>query len=62
MTGDGGEGAPFDRGAILGEVAGERAISVEVLERALYADLRGAHLLKEVRPLSPARTCGLCVM
>ena len=35
----------FDRDAVLAEVARERGTSAEALERALFADLRGAHVL-----------------
>lgn len=37
--------ARFDRDAILAEVAAERSTSGEAIERALFADLRGAHVL-----------------
>ena len=37
--------ARFDRDAILAEVAEERGTSGEAIERALFADLRGAHIL-----------------
>jgi predicted nuclease of restriction endonuclease-like RecB superfamily len=37
--------ARFDRGAILADVARERCTSHEAIERALFADLRGAHVL-----------------
>ena len=35
----------FDRGAVLAAVARERETSPEAIERALFADLRGSHLL-----------------
>jgi predicted nuclease of restriction endonuclease-like RecB superfamily len=38
----------FDRGAVLAEVAEARGISVDDVERGLYADLRGAHALVSV--------------
>jgi predicted nuclease of restriction endonuclease-like RecB superfamily len=38
-------GVLLDRNAILADVAVERATSPDALERALFADLRGAHLL-----------------
>ncbi len=43
----------FDRAALVAEAAGRRAISVEELERALYADLPDAHRLRHLDPLSP---------
>jgi len=42
----------FDRLQILTAVATERSLSVEELERAMYADLRGAHPLLSVAPIS----------
>jgi uncharacterized protein len=38
-------GAILDRATVLGEVASERGTSPDALERALFADLRGAHVL-----------------
>jgi uncharacterized protein len=35
----------FDRQAVLAAVASERATSAEAIENALFADLRGAHIL-----------------
>ena len=35
----------FDRDAVLAEVARERGTSADALERALFADLRGSHVL-----------------
>ncbi len=35
----------LDRGAILSQVAGERGTSAEAVEHALFADLRGTHVL-----------------
>jgi uncharacterized protein len=35
----------FDRGAVLAVVAGERGTTAEAIERALFADLRGSHVL-----------------
>jgi predicted nuclease of restriction endonuclease-like RecB superfamily len=43
----------FDRGAILAEVARERSVSAEAIERSLFADLRGAHRLLAFDTLSP---------
>lgn len=40
-----GPTVPFDRQTVLEQVAGERELSVQELERQLYADLRGAHRL-----------------
>ncbi|MEW5854358.1 MAG: DUF790 family protein [Myxococcota bacterium] len=39
---------PFDRAALLQEIATQREMSTTELERALYADLKGAHLLRSV--------------
>jgi predicted nuclease of restriction endonuclease-like RecB superfamily len=38
----------FDRALILAEIAARRDTSSELVEKALFADLRGAHLLKAV--------------
>lgn len=38
--------ARFDRRAVLAEVAGQRGLSVDEIEAALYSDLRGAQLLR----------------
>ncbi|MCU0681233.1 MAG: DUF790 family protein [Polyangiaceae bacterium] len=46
-------GQPFDRGAVLGEIARARNVAPDDLERGLYADLRGAHVLRAYEPLSP---------
>jgi predicted nuclease of restriction endonuclease-like RecB superfamily len=35
----------FDRGAVLAEVARERGLSADAIESALFADLRGSHVL-----------------
>lgn len=45
----------FDRASLIGALAAERGITAEALERALYADLRGAHRLKSVETISVAR-------
>jgi uncharacterized protein len=42
----------FDRSAILAEVAARHAMATEALERALFADLRGAHVLVAFASLS----------
>lgn len=57
----GSSAGSFDRDAVLREVAAARALgpgdeadsedAVARIERCLYADLRGAHVLKEVAPL-----------
>jgi predicted nuclease of restriction endonuclease-like RecB superfamily len=39
----------FDRGVVLAEVAEARGISVDDVERGLYADLRGAHDLAQAQ-------------
>lgn len=46
--------AAFDRDAVLTRVAAEQGLAVEVLERGLYADLRGAQVLTEVAPVVAA--------
>ena len=45
----------FDRGAILAAAASERGTSTEVIERALFADLRGAHVLAAFAATSAER-------
>jgi len=42
----------FDRGAVLASVAAERGTSPEVLERTLFADLRGAQIVAAFDPPS----------
>jgi predicted nuclease of restriction endonuclease-like RecB superfamily len=42
----------FDRGAVLAEVARERGVSAEAIERALFADLRASHVLAAFDRLS----------
>ncbi|HEX4447528.1 MAG TPA: DUF790 family protein [Polyangiaceae bacterium] len=42
----------FDRGAVLAAVALERGTTPDALERALFADLRGAHMLSGFAPTS----------
>jgi uncharacterized protein len=42
----------FDRHAVLAQAAAARGLGVDELERGLYADLRGAHLLHRVEALS----------
>jgi hypothetical protein len=43
----------FDRGPIIAEIAGQRGTSSEAIERALFADLRGAHVLVAFDAPSP---------
>ncbi|HET9624334.1 MAG TPA: DUF790 family protein [Kofleriaceae bacterium] len=50
-----GEGEAFDRGAVLQAVADARGLSVDDVERGLYADLREAHVVTEVARISPVR-------
>ncbi len=45
-------GEHFDRGAVIVEVARERGVEPSMLESAIYADLRGASILRSVEPLS----------
>jgi len=49
-----GGAARFDRAAVLAEVSAARGLDAGTLERALFADLRGASLLSSFEPLSPA--------
>jgi len=44
-------GGKLDRAAVLAEVAAERGTSIEVVERGLFADLRGAQVLSRFDPL-----------
>ena len=48
----------FDRGAVLAEVARERGVAPEALERALFADLRGSHVLVALREAVGPRARG----
>ncbi len=43
----------FDRGAIIAEIAAQQGTSTEAIERALFADLRGAHVLVAFDAPSP---------
>lgn len=45
---------PWDRRVVVDEVAATFGIDGATLERALFADLRGEHLLREVAPLTAA--------
>jgi predicted nuclease of restriction endonuclease-like RecB superfamily len=49
-----GAGARFDRDAVLRDVAKERGTDASALERALYADLRGAQTLTAFDAIGPA--------
>jgi predicted nuclease of restriction endonuclease-like RecB superfamily len=42
-------GGSFDRAALLGEVGAAHGIAAEALERALYADLKSAHVIRAER-------------
>jgi len=46
-------GGKLDRAAVLAEVAAERGTSVDVVERGLFADLRGAQVLSTFDALGP---------
>jgi len=46
------EGDRFDRTAVLAQVAAERGLTVDDLERGLYADLREAHVVTRLAPIS----------
>jgi len=48
-------GGRLAREAVLAAVAGARGLSVEELERGLYADLHGAERLCSVTPIGPAQ-------
>ena len=50
-----GEGDPFDRAGVLAQVAAARGLTVDELERGLYADLREAHVVTAFPRLSPVR-------
>src|SRR5690606_10702820 len=43
-----GDDETFDRHALLEAIAAERGMDAASLERALYGDLRSAHVLREV--------------
>ena len=45
----------FDRAEVMAEVAGRHQLAPEELDAALYADLRGAHVLRQVAWIDPAR-------
>jgi hypothetical protein len=45
----------FDRAALFDAVARERGLHPAAVETALYNDLRGAHILQAVAPITPAR-------
>jgi predicted nuclease of restriction endonuclease-like RecB superfamily len=47
-------GAILDRDAVVAAVASERSVAPDAIERALFADLRGAHLLTAFRAPSAA--------
>ena len=49
-----GQGESLDRDALLHALAGERGTDATTLERALYADLRGAQRLTGVGPVTAA--------
>jgi predicted nuclease of restriction endonuclease-like RecB superfamily len=48
-------GQPFDRVAVLQQVAEQRATDAATLEATLYADLHGAETLCDVGPVAPAQ-------
>ncbi|MBC7978603.1 MAG: DUF790 family protein, partial [Myxococcales bacterium] len=47
-----GEGNRFERGAVLAEIAAARGLTVEDIERGMYADLREAHIITELATIS----------
>jgi len=52
------DGETFDREQVLAEVAAARGLEPRQIEQALYADLRGAHLLAAVAPLEAEQLVG----
>jgi hypothetical protein len=48
-----GPDEPFDRAAVLADAARARGVAAGDLERGLYADLRGAHVLRSFEPMTP---------
>ena len=50
-----GPGERFNRGAVIAEVARDRGATAELLEAALFANLRGANVLSGFEPLSAAQ-------
>ena len=46
------EGERFDRDAVLAAVAADRGLAVADLERGLYADLRDAHVITQLPPIT----------
>jgi uncharacterized protein len=48
-----GPGEPFDRVAVLEEIAEKRKMDPVLLESSLYADLRGSHVLKALPAVTP---------
>lgn len=47
-----GEGDRFDRAAVLAAVAADRGLTVDDIERGLYADLRDAHVITQLAPIT----------
>lgn len=47
-------GTPFDREAVLREAGAPLGLAPEVVERALFSDLRAEHVLREVPPTTGA--------
>jgi predicted nuclease of restriction endonuclease-like RecB superfamily len=47
------EHAAFDRASVLAALAAERGLASDAIERALFADLADAHVLRDARLLSP---------
>ena len=46
--------AHFDREAVVATFAAERGLEPAAVERGIYADLRGAHVLRSVEPIGPS--------
>ena len=47
------EGTHFDRDGVLASFASERGLAPDAIERGLFADLRGAHVLRAVETIGP---------
>jgi predicted nuclease of restriction endonuclease-like RecB superfamily len=47
-----GDGDRFDRAAVLAAVAADRGLTVDDIERGLYADLRDAHVITELASIT----------
>jgi uncharacterized protein len=50
--------AEFDRGAVIAKIAEQHGVAAEAIEAALYADLRGAQVLRRFDPISAGALVG----